>query len=538
MDLSRYLLGFAIVLLLAGCGGGSEDSPSDDLASAEDENAPLIAQYDLETTAAITYIRDNYTEPFIKLGELPVTFTIAIPDSESYASNQAINYGGKLASELLNLGVDALVNEQPVETSFSNQEVTITISEYGRFVVSLWADHSILNNVTLEFRVGPECTGAPSIPNINQTTSYFYQQQNFIETPVFENGHITHAFFDIDGDSDLDILVPTMTYGGETNPLHILINDGDDNFEYGDITDFVDVQPDLHHPRKILIQDFNGDSILDFFILDHGYERLVGEIPYDGINHINHMYLSQNNGSWKLETEFWPNYDNFSHGGAAGDIDQDGDIDIIMSMDNTEDKNAGLFRNDGTGVFTYEPDIFSEKYQAIDTFNWELWDVNQDGFLDLVGGSHQEPYYNPDHALFNIHTDSVFWGGSECLFSYANSTKLPFIRDYGALIQYDFSNIDNDEDYEIFILRTGDEQAGFGFYNRSIVEIADLTENGFVGLTDKVSDQPNMKGQLQMWVSDINDDTYKDIITHTDEAGASLYSHYLFDSTTSKWLKQ
>jgi hypothetical protein len=65
---------------------------------------------------------------------------------------------------------------------------------------------------------------------------------------------------------------------------------------------------------------------------------------------------------------------------SLGDIDGDGDLDIIMAKGRHWPLDDLIFRNDGKGHFTKE--VFSER--ADRTYSAALADINGDGFLDIV----------------------------------------------------------------------------------------------------------------------------------------------------------
>ncbi len=78
--------------------------------------------------------------------------------------------------------------------------------------------------------------------------------------------------------------------------------------------------------RQLLVADYNNDNILDFYIADHG----IG--THDGVR--DSYFLSQSNGTWVESSETHLSHSNFvvfDHGGATGDIDNDGDMDVVIT---------------------------------------------------------------------------------------------------------------------------------------------------------------------------------------------------------------
>ena len=85
----------------------------------------------------------------------------------------------------------------------------------------------------------------------------------------------------------------------------------------------------------------------------------------------------------------------FAGGAAAGDIDNDGDIDIFITRGDTLPNL--LFINDGSGNFTDQADIAGLALPKDGTANYKLSgpslaDLDGDGDLDLfIGGVDNDP---------------------------------------------------------------------------------------------------------------------------------------------------
>ena len=139
--------------------------------------------------------------------------------------------------------------------------------------------------------------------------------------------------------------------------------------------------------RKMLIQDFNNDGRDDVFFLSTGNHKppLKGGKNTLLISTIDgHDYLTVSGGK------------NRSHGGAAGDFDKDGDIDVIVA--NGSQKTVQLLINKGNGTFKAKTFLPNFKHGKKDYFyTAEVWDLDEDGVLDIVLGT-------PEVGL------AFFWG--------------------------------------------------------------------------------------------------------------------------------
>ncbi|NVK01368.1 MAG: VCBS repeat-containing protein [Oceanospirillaceae bacterium] len=140
--------------------------------------------------------------------------------------------------------------------------------------------------------------------------------------------------------------------------------------------------------RNIIPSDFNGDGIDDLLFVQHGPDYK----PY--VPQPNFILMSSDTGYKRIKL---PGRKATHHGGAAGDIDRDGDIDIVVTP---SDKNIIVaYINDGTGSFTATDVIGKGRswHQNDRNYNAQLWDIDQDGFLDLIVDGHEE-------------TTAVYWG--------------------------------------------------------------------------------------------------------------------------------
>ncbi len=158
---------------------------------------------------------------------------------------------------------------------------------------------------------------------------------------------------DVDGDGDLDIVFPSDNHG-----FYVLKNDGNGNFSewqnYDNNSDF----------DNVVLFDADNDGDLDaIFTASTG---ATGDIM---------VYFNDGNGTFTPSGQLL-SPDNIE-AAAVGDIDNDGDMDIIMLP---WSGNPAILLNDGLGTFI-PGDTLQEDYFYNDGF---LIDLNKDNLPDLV----------------------------------------------------------------------------------------------------------------------------------------------------------
>ena len=247
--------------------------------------------------------------------------------------------------------------------------------------------------------------------------------------------------------------------------------------------------------RQQLVADFNNDGILDFYLADHG----IGGGNHDGFR--DSYFLSQKNGTW-LESSSThlskKKFKIFDHGGAVGDIDNDGDIDIVL----TDLKRVlQCLYNDGTGKMKIK------KCGSINAFGIELGDFDNDGDLDIVHGGHEYEGTVTGIAL------------NDGKGKFKKKIKLPVPEgNWGTVPEVSFWDLDKDGDLDIVVSRAGELYVGTG-----VQVIENLGENKFNSkfyiLVDPPKDYvPKHEGNEwnsfvdQVRFSDLDNDNLTDIV--------------------------
>jgi Tfp pilus assembly protein PilF len=164
---------------------------------------------------------------------------------------------------------------------------------------------------------------------------------------------------DIDGDRDMDLVI--LRAG---RPATILVNDllG----KYHETDPGVVIRGD----RGGVLQDFNGDGVLDLLVLGGEPTRL-------------HLYPGEGNGKFHEDPALAQcaaavAADGSLHGVRAADVDLDGDLDIVVIG-----PDAHVLLNDGAGRFVLQARVWPAAAEA-ETAAMEVYDVNGDLVPDVL----------------------------------------------------------------------------------------------------------------------------------------------------------
>ena len=191
----------------------------------------------------------------------------------------------------------------------------------------------------------------------------------------------------------------------------------------------------------MLLADYNNDSILDIYIGDPG---MVG---YDGFR--DSYYLSQADGTWVESSETHLSHPNFVslNTGATGDIDNDGNMDIVYTEMNSWGRGTSFWclMNDGTGF------LKKRKCGGADAFNLELADLDGDGDLDAMISGHEDEYSSNKSGFTGI-----IWNDGRGNFNKHNNTRLPMHKQkWSNVPEVSAADLDNDGDLDIVYSRAG-----------------------------------------------------------------------------------
>ncbi len=166
---------------------------------------------------------------------------------------------------------------------------------------------------------------------------------------------------DIDGDDDLDLVATTS---GSPGSVRFFTNNGAGNFtDSGQILDNFST-------RAVALGDIDGDGDLD---LVSGSKNRVWLNGGDGSGSNTGLFIDtgQNLGNY------------FIRAITLGDVDGDGDLDLVAGVAGNSGEPNRVFFNDGSGGFTDSGQALGNNF----TLAVALADVDGDKDLDLVAGN-------------------------------------------------------------------------------------------------------------------------------------------------------
>ncbi len=364
------------------------------------------------------------------------------------------------------------------------------------------------NKSTIKYYPAILLIGVTQDLNANKKTSYNdYIQNNLyidfstaipktaLNVNYFEDAYNARAYGDFDKDGDLDIIAgASNAYGNAEVGIEYFRNDV---FSFNkDQTVFSNGAPKMLNARKAIVVDLDKNGWLDVVFVGSGFDRA----PYAGESM---KVLMNNNGKFTVKDLTVPK--GYMGSVTAGDIDNDGDVDLFI----TDTKGISRFLiNDGTAGFkedltTYPGEFFGKAY-----FASELYDINNDGYLDLVTGGHE----------FNGAETIILLGNASGNFMTSRMVKVPAVSGFGIVVDIDFIDYDKDGKTDVLITRTGDGKQQQGFY---IGYYLQLLKNNGANKFDDVSLgslKDNSDPKANKWINlirvqDIDNDGDLDITT-------------------------
>lgn len=279
-------------------------------------------------------------------------------------------------------------------------------------------------------------------------------------------------FGDIDNDGDQDLIIT-----GKGGPIAttLYLNDGTGNFTAATGTPFINV-----YGGTVEFANVNNDNFVDLLITGASFATRTAN-----------LYINNGNGTFSIATSpITPSSDGDF---AFGDIDNDNDLDLIITGLNTGNIGfTSLFINDGNGNFSV---VSNTPFEQLSLSSVVFIDIENDGDNDILlsgkNSSNMEAstlYVNNGSGTFTLNainsfigvssgdiavSDSDNDGDTDILFTgstttfgnvtklYANSGSGTFSEVTGTTFigtfvsATEFSDFDNDGDDDILLVGAG-----------------------------------------------------------------------------------
>lgn len=197
---------------------------------------------------------------------------------------------------------------------------------------------------------------------------------------------------DLDDDGDIDIATTSWTnkynyYYTPGSDVRVLLNDDGDGTTWVRTTYPTRRTPHLDPPSNLILADFDHDGDQDLLVrAAHDFNPSLDPLRNDGTGTFNWLPQVDDTAGEHL---------------ASADIDADGDVDMIMTV-NSPSEQLRWVEHVGTGFVEHEWTLDVPWYTALDT---TLVDVNGDGLADAI-----MTVRGPEHGVIVSFNDAVHPG--------------------------------------------------------------------------------------------------------------------------------
>ena len=221
------------------------------------------------------------------------------------------------------------------------------------------------------------------------------------------------ALGDIDNDGDLDLIATGRTSSNYQSKVYT--NNGNGYFN-----EFENISPGVYF-SSIALGDIDNDGDLDLILTGN-----------DGSTYHSKVYKNNGNGNFILDDNIIPGVEWSSV--ALGDIDNDGDQDLILTGKDAGTSYSKVYKNDGNGNFSFNTNIIP----AVGTSSIALGDIDRDNDLDLILTGHESGVNEAARVYKNDKDGNFIFNSDLSATVYAGSIAL--------------GDIDDDKDLDLILI--------------------------------------------------------------------------------------
>jgi hypothetical protein len=290
------------------------------------------------------------------------------------------------------------------------------------------------------------------------------------------------------------------------------------------------------HSVEGAVVDFNGDGYLDIIFADFGThgspEFPLPQDPSSLLAGYPIILFNLGNGDFRevrydgpeLRT---PQFSSIT----TGDYDKDGDIDIIIVNDSAAILPDGvppagqIMKNNGDGTFVLET-LFASQIRLNGKIAGKLFDVDKDGFLDLVLTGRDNPNSPYQSDIYPITLSLVLFGNGTNNFN-NRYLDLPTVYRFHISEDIDVFDFDNDGYNDIILARTTTAAPDWdnpGYEGWYIQILKNINNQEFIDVSEEVIDDSARKiggqhGIMDLLITDLDGDGIMDVINNSIDKG-------------------
>jgi len=324
-----------------------------------------------------------------------------------------------------------------------------------------------------------------------------------------------YVLFDYNNDGYMDLFGWmfnfTPVYGRNTGK-YILVN----NVLGGSKKKTTFLDSDISWGTAMEVNDFNEDGISDALLYSYNdHTDMGGQIsnPPKPVK----VFLFNRAGTYKEVNATIPLS---VHDMASGDVDNDGDVDLLV-WEYDKISKPRLYLNDGNANFMEAPESnFIGLNQILNSYRngfpnsvVELFDINNDGFLDIlevnnIGGVGYD-YIGHNAIEYKTRQQRIYWGNG--------TGKFDFVKSYidlpnNTIAQWSFTQPTENDLVRYY--NTQNKQA-LG------VNFIDYNNDGYYDILTAIT--PNLSGYILQLHENLGNRTFKDVTKEVIENYEGIY---------------